>query len=136
MQQQQTSLLKRSLLGLRRGLQVRRFCLIAMLWHVAILLSLAQMLGVTHAIADCFQLAADEGHCVDRCANEEVSGDAECPPFCPTCSCAHASRPLVQTPQPDQVLVLLSPPERLDLPLIIWLYDSPTAASIFRPPRS
>lgn len=108
----------------------------AMLWHAAVILSLAQLLGITHAVADCFEPVADEKHCADRCPNEDESADAECSPFCPTCSCAHASRPLLTTPLDGSVLTLLAPPRLLDLPRFTWLYDSPIPSGIFRPPRS
>jgi hypothetical protein len=109
---------------------------LAMLWHAAVILSLAQLLGVTHAVADCFEPVVDEKHCADRCPTENESGDVECPPFCPTCSCAHASRPLLATPLHIPVLALLEPPRLLDLSPVTWLYDSPIPSGIFRPPRS
>ncbi len=109
--------------------------MIATLWHVAVLLSLSQLLGITHAMVEFFAPIDDEKHCADSCPNENESGDAECPPFCPTCSCAHASRPIVATPRSSPVLALLEP-QLLDLPRVIWLYDSPPSSGIFRPPRS
>ena len=108
----------------------------AVLCHAAVILSLAQLLGITHALGDFFAAEADEKHCADRCPNEDESEDAECPPFCPTCSCAHASRPLIATPISSPVLALLEPRQLLDLPRSVWHYDSPPASAIFRPPRS
>ena len=133
MQSRHTSQRFASLLGQRLLLKGRGRR--AVLWYVAVLLSLAQLLGITHAVADYFEPVADANHCADRCQNEEESADAECPPFCPTCSCAHASRPLLASPLGSQLLTRLAPPQLLDLPQVVWLYDNPLIIDIFRPPR-
>ena len=133
MQSRHTSQRFASLLGQRLLLKGRGRR--AVLWYVAVLLSLAQLLGITHAVADYFEPVADANHCADRCQNEEESADAECPPFCPTCSCAHASRPLLASPLGSPLLTRLAPPQLLDLPQVVWLYDNPLIIDIFRPPR-
>lgn len=132
----QTSRRGWSRLGLRSRLKRWGGRALTVLCHAAVILSLAQLLGVTHALSDYFAAEAGEKHCADRCPNDDESADAECPPFCPTCSCAHASRPLLATPISSPVLALLEPRRLLDLPRSVWLYDSPPAAGIFRPPRS
>jgi len=135
MQSGHTSRRFASLLGLRLLLKGRGRHARAVLWYAAVLLSLAQLLGVTHAVADYFEPVADAKHCADRCPNEEESADAECPPFCPTCSCAHASRPLLASPFDGPQPTLLAPPQLLALPHVVWLYDNPLTIGIFRPPR-
>ncbi len=73
--------------------------------------------------------------CDDGCEGQQA--ESKCPPVCPTCSCGHLNRPVVQ-PAPlsypmttaacsqgaAHVGLLLIPPQRLD------------GGGVFRPPRA
>ena len=102
-----------------------------------VLLSVAQIMGITHALSDLLEDSEGEQHCAERCPDENnESADFDCPPFCPTCDCAHAVRPLLPLVHVADVLVRMDPPLVLDMPALSWHYQDPPPSSIFRPPRS
>lgn len=104
---------------------------------VLVLLSVAQIMGITHALSDLLEDSDGEQHCAERCPDENnESADFDCPPFCPTCDCAHAIRPLLPLVHVADVLVRIDLPVVLDMPALSWHYQNPPPSSIFRPPRS
>lgn len=112
----------------RRALMAFRCALVVM--------SLSQLTGMTHALADQLADDPDRQHCTESCPDEDESADFECPPFCPTCSCAHAGRPFLVGASTLIVLSLVELPQALGPAAPVCHYKNPPPSSVFRPPRS
>lgn len=98
------------------------------------LVVLLQLSGVVHVISELS--GTPEVGCNERCADDNESPGDECPPFCPSCTCQHASRPGLVAADST-----LGEPMLALTPLLLpWRLGAPPAdrapPRIFHPPRA
>ncbi len=101
--------------------------------RLLLFLLVLEVTGMAHFI---FEAAGQsENSCEKGCPGEDEPSGVECPPFCPSCQCAHASRPAL--PALDEMLFIGSNPPVgvLRFPAADTRQDDPEPRRIFHPPR-
>lgn len=74
--------------------------------------------------------------CSERCADDDDrSQGSQCPPSCPSCTCAHAAWSGLPVVAPGDTGVRLAPVAVLTAPRLSVPHRKPSLSGIFRPPR-